>query len=224
MHYRCEIVMPPVSDIEEAVTAILAPFNERLPEDDENGSGYSFWDFWVIGGRYAGSKLQDSLDSEKLELFWKRMKEINLTVSGFCAGKQEIKPAAQIPRVDAIWRELFPESGTDACPLFAHSNDQYSNGSLIVGDVCSLKELPEKVVCARAIIAGPDFDNTSLCVSHMEQEDFWNGVNYCDTTWDKTLQSAIERYAEKSKGHSREYLAARTPKDDWLVVTVDYHS
>lgn len=222
MHYRCEIVMPPTDDVEAAVSQIMAPFSENA--DEEESCGYSFWDFWVIGGRFSGRKLEQSFPDERLEAFYAKLKEMGVTVSGVTCGKQELNPASQIPEVDALWVEMFPESGVTVCPLFSHSNNQYSSKSLLPGDICQLKDAPENTTCFRCIIAGPNYDGSSITATHMEQEDFWNGVCRVETTWDKTLKSALERFADRIRGRNPDYIAKVTPQPDWLVVTVDYHS
>lgn len=222
MHYRLEIIMPPTDDVEKAVTDILAPFDENLEGDE--ASGHSFWDWWVIGGRWAGSKLEEKLDGEKINAFRAKLAEMGVTVSGLQAGKQELKPESQISMVDALWVEMFPDSGIAVCPLFAHSNDQYKSSSLLPGDVCKLSELPPVVKCSHMIIAGPNYDNSGLQAVYMIQDQIWNGVTHVDTTWDSTVSMGLSMAAEKMAHYKEDYRRARTPNDDWLVVTVDYHS
>ena len=123
MHSHTEIIMPPTDDIEAAVKQIMAPFNEQ-PDDDDEDVRSSFWDFWVIGGRWAGHKLQAGLDQDKLKAFHDAMTQRKVTVDSIQGGKQALKPESQIPVVDAMWHEFFPET-TGPCPLFKHSNDQY---------------------------------------------------------------------------------------------------
>lgn len=222
MHYRLEVVMPPVSNIEEAISQIMEPFDENL--DGEDASGHAFWDFWVIGGRWAGRKLEETLDKERINAFREKLKELGVTVSSFQAGKQELSPASQIPMVDALWAEMFPDSGVSACPLFAHSNDQYKSSSTLPGDICKVSELPSEASCSHLIIAGPTYDDSGLEAVYMIQDQIWNGVTHVDTKWDSKVLTGISEFKERTAGYTEEYRQKRTPSDDWLVVTVDYHS
>lgn len=223
MHSHLEIIMPPTDDIEAAIKSIMAPFSEN----DEDAS-HAFWDFYVIGGRWAGSKLKASLSKEKIDKFYEWLQEEKVTVAGFQAGKQEISPSSQIPKVDAKWNETFPSAEFTKCPLFAHSNDQYNSESLIDGDVCSLLDLPDVMECSHVIIAKPSYDDGKwtgpLEAEYMLQESIWNGVTHVDTKWDGKLSTALAMYADRIKDYKAEYLEVVTPKADWLVVTVDYHS
>jgi len=149
---------------------------------------------------------------------------MGVTVSGFTCGKEEISPASQIPAVDAAWRDMFPESDFDKCPMFKHSNDQYKGKGEIIGDICKFSEVPRNHKCCMVIIAGPTYDGKSIEAKRMLQEDFWNGVNHVKTTWDCTLGSAIDEYADEIKGYKPDHKEKHIIKDDWLVVTVDYHS
>ena len=63
------------------------------------------------------------------------------------------------------------------------------------GDVMMLKEAPRAITCQRVIVAAPDYKGERLESVYMIQESIWNGVTHVETTW-----------------------------DDWLVVTIDYHS
>ena len=210
--------MPQVENIEETVKTILHQFDENNEE-----SYNAFWDWWVIGGRWAGTKLTDSLDSEKLEQFYDELKAQKVTCSGLQCGKQEISPADQIPLVDATFIKYFPEYKNRACPLFNHANDQYTNDCLY-GDVLRIKDLPESTTCSRLIIAGIDYDDKDLEAKYMLSGDIWNGVNHEKTAWDGKVDTGLKMYAESIKNCREEYQQKHTVTDDWLSVTVDYHS
>jgi len=92
MHYTCEIVMPNVEDVNAAIEQIMAPFSENT-KGDEDYSGYAFWDYWVIGGRWSGRKLRHSLGKDRLDAFHKLLVDMNVTVSGVVAGKERLQPA-----------------------------------------------------------------------------------------------------------------------------------
>lgn len=235
MHYHCEIVMPPVEDVEAAVNRIMAPFSEQ--NDCSNDSEYScasaFWDWFVIGGRWAGAKLQAQYPEDQIKEFYDWLKAEHVTVSGLQWGKQELSPASQIPKVDAKWQEMFPHDPPVPCPLFHHSNDAIGlNGgqTTLPDDVMRLCDVPKPLKCERVIIAGPSFvASTKKWTGEIEPvymicEDSWNGVNHMKTDWDGKFSSAIESHCKRIEKMNPDYVQACTPKDDWLVVTVDYHS
>lgn len=232
MHYHLEIIMPPTKDVEKAVESILTPFNEN--SEDAN---HAFFDWYVIGGRWAGNKAKAKYDQEKLNAFWNWLKEEGVTVSSFAAGKQTISPETQIPKVDAKWNEMFPslDGVYRACPLFSHSNNQYAKGLLgtLSGDIDSLENCLEDT-CFRVIFAGPSYVHepeagTSvwsgpLEAKYMLEKEEWNGVNYVDTAWDGKIGTALNSYLDKISTYKEEYIAIVKPQPNWLVVTVDYHS
>lgn len=222
MHHHCEIIMPNGFDIEQSIKEILAPFDENA-DDEDACTRNAFWDFYVIGGRFAGSKTQARLDSEKLSKFHERLTEMKITVSGLTAGKQELSPPSQIPAVDALWREMFPESRLSVCPLFKHSNDQYSSLSTIDGDITTLGSVPESIKADHVIFAARDYKNEKMEATFMVTEDMWNGCNHLKTEWDGTFKHALELFSKKITNMADQYIARATPKPDWLVVTVDYH-
>lgn len=233
MHHHLEIVMPPTSDIEAAVKEIMAPFDENAErgEDDWLGQGHEFWDWWVIGGRFAGNKAMQRYDQAKLQEFYDWLNASKVTVSGVQCGKQELSPESQIPMVDAKWNEMFTPAGSDPvpCPIFAHSNDQYDSSDLLDGDVCLLKDAL-KAKCSHVIIACPSFDHDSksrtgpLKAEFMLRDLSWNGVNHMPVDWDGTVGSAVEAFKKQLEHYREDYRQVSEPRDEWLTVTVDYHS
>lgn len=231
MHYHCEIVMPPTDDVEAAVSQIMAPFSENEPEgkDEDYNSKHTFWDYWVIGGRWAGYKQEAAYDPKKLEEFNQWCRNEKITVSGLQWGKQELSPADQIPKVDAKWNEMFRPGSTAPCPQFLHSN---RNDGPLDGDICRLADVPVGMKCSRVIVARPKFDRSAKKHSwaagaeagFMLTDTAWNGCNHMPVDWDGTFGAAMSA-ATKDMDHYRdEYRALCEPKPDWLVVTVDYHS
>lgn len=204
MHYHLEIIMPPSNDIERAVGEILSPFREGAED------GYhEFWDWYVIGGRWAGHKIETALGEERISAFHGELATKGITVSCFQAGKQTISPESQIPEVEEIWNRHFPES--KCCPLFSNYGDQYKNNPHYP-DVMLLKDTPMELQSERVIIADVNYDNTGMEAQYMVSNEFWNGVNYQKTAWDGEIVKAIEMYDRKK------------PTGDCLVVTIDYHS
>lgn len=214
MHYHLEIIMPPTNDVPAAIKDIMEPFYEG---DDENTN--TFWDFWVIGGRYSGDKLIQSLDAQKLEGFYEWLTDEKITVSGLRFGKREIAPSTQISKVDAKWNELFPSPNGEfvPCPIFKHSGDRFE------GDIWPLERC-KNIKAASVIIATHIPNDPDWRADVLLHKEIWNGVSHQGTTWDGTIASALA-IQEKHLEHCRdEYKEAATPKADWLVVTVDYHS
>lgn len=224
MHYHCEVVMPPTDDVEGAVREIMKDF------DESNEEGYhTFYDFLVIGGRYSGTKLMAKYEKKKIDEFFEWMKAEKVTVSGLQFGKQELAPASQIPKVDDKWNEMFPSEIPIPCPIFLHSNDQFKSDSILPGDIEKLKDIGD-VKCERIIIAGPSFDSKTEENTGPPEPTFmysteeWNGKTWMKTDWDGKIKTALEMFKEEKKNWKDSYVALITPKDDWLVVTVDYHS
>lgn len=124
-HYHLEVIMPPQTDIISAIDSIMLPFDENR-RGEEDHSGHDFWDWYVIGGRWAGTKESCRYDAGKLEEFYKWLQVEKITVAGLQCGKQALQPKSQIPKVDAMWNELFPteDRTVTPCPLFARSLKQ----------------------------------------------------------------------------------------------------
>ncbi|PHS61029.1 MAG: hypothetical protein COB09_18960 [Thalassobium sp.] len=221
MHMHLEIIMPPTDDVESSIKQILAPFDENGKDDCCDPDPHAFWDFYVIGGRYAGEKKSQSFDKESLTAFYKDLNKNKITVSSLQCGKQKLEPSSQIPTVDKLWVKHFPDGGK-VCPIFDHYNDQYEH-SEGYPDIMTLKDTPENLEVHHVIIATPDWED-KIAAHYMVENSVYNGVNYLDTKWDGTIKGALEMSAEKNKRYTEEAKEKYTPKDDWLVVTVDYHS
>src|SRR5690606_37139862 len=127
---------------------------------------------------------QARFPEDRMEAFYAELKDRKETVSGIQAGKQELSPASQIPRVDEVWRKHFPEGGA-VCPLFAHYQNRYEN-SRGEPDICRLKDLPP-VLTASHVMIGSDEGRTVFMI----QESQWNGVTHVDAKWDGKVLSAI---------------------------------
>lgn len=225
MHYHLEVIMPPTNNIDKALESILSQFDENYNSED-GATGNEFWDFFVVGGRWAGAKETCRYDAGKMEAFYKEMNEKKVTVSGLQCGKQKLDPANQIPMVDDLWCKYFPTENGEItpCPLFSHSNNQYDSNDLLSCDICKVDEIPSQLKVERVIIAGPDYDDEKLEAKFMLCGDQWNGVNHMPIDWDGMVLSAIEKYKDKIKSYKDEYRNKQTPKPDWICVTVDYHS
>jgi len=225
MHHHCEIIMPRTKDIGEAIKEIMKPFDENK-ENEEYASGSSFWDFYVIGGRWAGIKETCGYGEEKMTEFYAALKDNKITVSGFQSGKQTISPASQIPLVDKLWNDFFPTENGEItpCPMFDHSNNQYDSDDLLSCDICLVEEIPKNLTCSRVIIAGQNYNDTGLEATFMLCDSQWNGVNHMPINWGKNVKTAIEMFEKQLANYKEEYRDKVTPKPDWLCITIDYHS
>lgn len=213
MHYHLEVILPPTHDVEKDLNAILAPFDENAEEPD-----HPFWDWWVIGGRWAGVKQEARFPEEKLDAFRQWLTDEHITVSGVQFGKQELSPASQIAKVDAKWQQMF--GVTTPCTLFRHSN---SGRGALDGDICTVKDLPDSLTASHVIIAGPAYkEGIEAC--YMVQQECWNGVTHVKSDWDGNVCTALDKWRRDMEHYRDEWREAHTPKEDWLVVTVDYHS
>ena len=217
MHMRLEVIMPPTSDIKGALDKVLKPYDESTGCNDEDEDAYcnpsAFWDWWQIGGRFSGEKIYKMVDRERLDAFYALMAERDVTVSGVVFGKQTLQPEDQVPMVDALWREHFPELPFDRCPLFDHA------GESLPGDVMELAGCRGQS-CGHLIVADEEGRAT-----FMLRKEIWNGVTHQETAWDGTIAGALQQLEEGKFSHCRpEWADPRRPTDDWLVVTVDYHS
>jgi hypothetical protein len=220
-HYHLEVIIPPNTDPETVVKQVLAPFDENVDDEDKSNP---FWDFYVIGGRWAGTKQEASLDKAKLGEFHAWMTETKVKVKGLQCGKQELADAATIKRVDAKWCEMFPNAGPH-CLLFNHSNDQYSSKDTLPGDICRVGDCPKELTAARVIIAGPSYKNDGTYeAGYMLCASIWNGVTYQDTKWDGKIATAIEEYNRRVATYREDYAAKCRVTSDWQTITVDYHS
>ena len=214
MHSHLEIILPYVPDVETAIDSLMQPFNEC---DEKNM--HAFWDWYEIGGRWSGTKLTATLDPEALDRFNDELNAMPLTVSAVQCGKPELMPDSQAVLVDQLWRRHFPHSKQQQCPFFRHA------GSKMPLDIATLGECSMHTEAAHFMIAGTyNPEDTSLHPMTMLINEIWNGVSFQKTVFDGTLQSALDYHNQRFTNTRDEYRKLNTPTEDWLVVTVDYHS
>lgn len=217
-HEHNEIIMPPTSDVDAAIGAVMAPFSEHVDEDAD--TRFSFWDWYVIGGRWSGAKTESHLDPDDLESFNKWMVDEKVMVSALQFGKQTLADESTKQKVDAKWRELFPDAGP-RCTLFDHSN---ARNRALPGDVCRLYEVSERLTAFRVVIAGPRYTGEGLEAVDRIERTMYNGTWFVDTAWDGNVLGAVERFRERAQRMLEEYRERVMPRHDWLVVTVDSHT
>ncbi len=219
MHFQLEVILPPVENLEEALEQILKPFSENGKDEEGDYNRHGFYDYYVIGGRWSGNKILANIKKEDLDKFYSTLTERKITVSGLQFGKQTLSPESQIPMVDQLWNEFFPDSPVKVCPLFGHYKGN-------IGDVMALKDIPKKdFQVSRVIIAKQYWEDTKkLEAGYMLSDSIWNGVTWQDTKWDGTIKSALEDVEKDLKNAKEEYKNKNMPTPDWLCVTIDYHS
>lgn len=205
-HYHCEILIPPdMQDaVEYAVAAVLAPFDENNAEEEAR---HSFWDWYVIGGRWSGAKTLAAMGQERVDAFYERLRTENVTVSGLQAGKPELSPASQKQLVD------------EACPLFKSEDED----GVLKGDISRVADLPPALSCERVIISGYDYTNKIVPV-YMVAKSHWNGVTHQEAAWDGTVTAAINGWSDRLATYAEKYRERNSVAGEWLAVTVDYHS
>jgi hypothetical protein len=214
MHEHLEIIMPPTDDVEASVSQIMAPFGEEAK--GEEASSQKFCDYWEIGGRWSGNKILSTFSPDQIGTFYQRLKDAKITVSSLQFGKQTLQPASQAETVNRLWRETFPDAVIKECPLF----DNYQGAD---GDIMPLRDIPPELKCTHVIIAGPRYDGNGFEAAYMVRDSLWNGVTHQKTTWSGTVAGALAEWKERLTDYRPEWAAEHTPKEDWIVVTVDYH-
>jgi len=216
MHHHAEIIMPPTDDVELTAKQIMAPFDKNGKEEDRSNN-HAFWNRYKIGGQWGGHKMLVAIGDDKIEEFRIALREAHITVSGLTMGKETLQPSEQIPVVNAMWNAMFPEAPVKVCPLFDNYKDSF-------GDTLPVRDLPDGLTAEVVIIAGPDWKGEAMTASTLLFKKMWNGVNYQDSTWDGQIATALAMHVDRLKRYNEEYRVKRSVSDDWLVVTVDYHS
>ena len=215
MHYHMELVLPDGGDLQERVSQVMARFRESDGEEEDNGYP-SFHDYYLIGGRWSGDKLEDRAPEGAVDAFYERLKSEGVTVSGLRFGKQTIMPESQIHIVDRLWREMVPGCG-DVCPIFDHYK-----GDLL--DVCKVSDISETLKCATFGVAQAIYTEGYEMVT-LQHSSIWNGVDHQDTAFDGFVKKAIEDHNSRLIDRaSKERAECLTVTDDWLCVTIDYHT
>lgn len=224
-HYVCEIALPRGYPIVKGVKEIMEA-EAFKSEGDEYGS--KWWDYYKIGGRFSGDKTIAGLGIHVQE-FARELERRNVTVHPVQMGRPELHPDSQIPDVDSLWRQWFPDVG-GPCPLFHHARRDIKGREYYPDDVCSVGGVPENYTCHRLIIAGPhwDKDRKELEPKFMLVRDFYNGVTWQNTAFDGNLKSVFRAIFECRRPESNDVCPYfGIPKDFdalWNLVTVDYHN
>ena len=153
MHYCLEIIIPSMErdQIAETIEHILDPFSEY----NEDPHATTFFDWYVIGGRWNGTKAQQFISKERIDEFYAKLNEMKVTVSSVIAGKQHLSDEFVEP-VNELWKEMFADTPFNHCPIFDNWESRYTDALDYPGNVMKLGDLHPDTSCARVILAGPE--------------------------------------------------------------------
>ncbi len=204
MHNHVELIMPPspVVEIQERVRELLYPLSQSAAE--MAGTTGRLYDWYQIGGRFAGTKMSLRLDPERLHKFRQELYGEAFTndTRPVLLGQQRFWGTPDLPTVDALWRKWFPEEEAGACPLFDH----YPTGDQ---DICRVDRIPDNLT-AHAVVVG----NEDKVVFQLHTE-IWDSTRseFQDTDFDGSVLNALRQ------GRA----CGVEPSKNWLAVTLDCH-
>ena len=95
--------------------------------------------------------------------------------------------------------------------------DRVSRGTI------QLKDIPEDLTASHVIVAVVDYEGTGFRAYMQYMKSVWNGLNWQKTAFSGYVSDALKEYREVIADYLPVYREKMNPKDDWLVVTVDYH-
>lgn len=214
MHYHLEIIMPPCSpsEIEARVSEIMAPWEEGGKDEYGDEQRHGFWDWYEIGGRYTGSHRRASFDPEKLSVFYDAIRDAGVQIKGLVLGKEELATDADRAKVESLWREFFPDDEI-GCQDFK----DYDGADV---DYRTVEAIGKHLSAYRVIVA--DWhewkEERNLRAKRMLTKEIWNGVEHQDAKWTGSVPDLISEVRSVDNWRSVDI------GDDWLCVTVDYHS
>ena len=205
MHYHVELIMPPspLVQIQERVGELLSPLSQSVAH--RAGTLEYLYDWYQIGGRFAGAKMSLRLDPERLHKFRQELYGEAFTndTRDLLIGQKQFWGARDLPKVDALWRKWFPEEEVDACPLFDH----YPAGDQ---DICRVDRIPDNLT-AHAVVVG----NEDKVVFQLKTEN-WDSTRceFQDTGFDGSVLNALRQCRA----------CGVEPSKNWLAVTLDCHT
>ena len=97
------------------------------------------------------------------------------------------------------------------------SRDFVSRGTVRVEDC------PEDLTAVHVIVAIHNCEGPGFKAYGQYMKSIWNGLNWQDTTFSGYVRDALKEHREAIGEYVPVYREKMDPKDDWLVVTVDYH-
>jgi len=96
-------------------------------------------------------------------------------------------------------------------------------GTHKINEMSTLNNLSNIVNAARFIVALSD-EAGNYSAEFMLEESLWNGVNFVDSAWQGSIKEALTMYDKRTAHYHASYNKAYKPQDNWVSVTVDYHS
>ena len=111
-------------------------------------------------------------------------------------------------QVGGIWSGVKEQLG---------SRDIVSRGTVRLGDC------PEDLTAKHVIVAIHGDEGLGFSAYMQYMKSVWNGLNWQDTAFSGYVRDALKEYREAIAEYTPAYREKLNPKDDWLVVTVDYH-
>ena len=243
MHYHMELIMPPLEDgakLDDRLDEILGPWHEEYKytcfcDDDDKQNFHGFYDYYVVGGRWSGDHLRTRMEQdhgERWSAFINEMENSDIMVSGVIAGKPT--PVGDgVNRVQDVWQRHFPEFADIHNPLF--NIPGVFPQKQIAGDVCTFHAIPISTTCSHFAVATPERkfsaerqefigDVQTYKLTFQLVTSLYNGSTWQNTSFDGTLQSALDHYNKILQRYRAAFRDLYTPKEDWLCVTIDYHN
>ena len=216
MHYHVELIIPKIKDLS------LNEQIERIMKQVINKTTFSYY---IIGGRFAGRKKIDELDDNKMDNFYNKLQEKEITVSGIVAGKETLKPKEQIEKVDNLWFKYFPDWQGEHCPVFDHANKKYEDDP-IYGDIMELGNVAvNQVECNTVIFAHYDaHDYNEWNIERMYRTKVYNGFTHQETKFDGQLGEAMIKYEKHLEQLNDDFAEKINLEKDWLTITLDLKS
>lgn len=228
MHVHLEVLVPPTDNPVDDVETLLKPFDESA-EDEEGYSRYTFWDWWVIGGRWSCSHLLADIGKGRMDKFVEEMPKYKVSGVQTAGGLYEVpvEPDGVRDELLELWKVHFPEYA-EQCPFWGLT-DQYDRGGR-PNDIVPAGSISKSLTCSQLLIGWRPKETIRPLL--MLQDDFYNGVSWQDSAWDGKVLASIEAHNEKTRarkdgareGWWEEYGSRQVVGEDWLAVTVDYHT
>ena len=85
-------------------------------------------------------------------------------------------------------------------------------------DICKVSEIPDGLRAYTVMIC-EEADPVTLL-----HKEIWNGCTHQKTEWSGNVKEALAFHGKRLDMYGEEYRKKVTVRDDWLCVTVDYHS
>lgn len=172
MHFLATVLVPSDAPItEDAVAAVLAPYEERWEGGDDEAIKHGFWDWWVIGGRWTGAwapgydPTTDPANREECFL---------------CHGTGK-----RDDELGRVTRERNPDYGCNGCESTGQRLKAASQWR-----ACALDQRP----AAEVVVLDPTF--TLVTPDGVWHRQTWNGTRHVeDVDWPATYRRELAKHA-----------------------------